>query len=68
MEKPSWWPPCPYPKEIFPMTEKEARHHYSEAFKEPGLRTAVSGALGRMWWEMAEKAILQAMFEEEQEG
>lgn len=51
--KPSWWPECPYPKTIFPMTEED----YVEAVPDPKLRTALSGCLGRHFWNLAEEEI-----------
>ena len=65
MKKPDWWPKNPYPVEIFPMP----REDYSKIIPDPNTRTAVSGMLGREFWEIASKCIWDAMCQaiEEQE-
>ena len=50
---PAWWPTMPYPEEIFPMTLDE----YKRAFPDANFRTAISGALMRMGWEVASEMI-----------
>jgi len=54
--KPAWWPECPYPKEVFPMTIEE----YVAAVPDEKLRTAVSGYMARFGWERAEAHIWKA--------
>jgi len=56
-DKPEWWPKNPYPVEIFPMPREE----YSEIVPDPHLRTALSGMLGREFWEIASNAIWAAL-------
>ncbi len=57
---PEWWPECPYPKEVFAM-ELEG---YIKAVPDEKLRTAISGFLGRTFWDIASKQILDAMIAE----
>jgi hypothetical protein len=64
LETPEWWPECPYPKSIFPMTIDE----YCDAIPDENLRTAISGYLGRIFWELASKSIWEALKENELEG
>lgn len=52
-EKPEWWPKNPYPKDIFPMEESR----YAEIVPNKELRTALSGMLGRRFWEVASDMI-----------
>jgi len=59
--KPKWWPECPYPESIFPMTDDE----YVAVIPDPKTRTAVSGYLGRLFWNLASEMIFKAMKEEE---
>lgn len=59
MKKPDWWPENPYPKSIFPMQ----RDKYAEIVPEPNTRTALSGMLGREFWEIASNQILLAYSE-----
>ena len=61
MRKPEWFPENPYPESIFPMTDDE----YVKAIPDPHLRTAISGFLGRKFWDLAEQAILEAWEEQE---
>ena len=56
-DKPPWWPENPYPIEIFPMP----REDYSKIIPDPNTRTAVSGMLGREFWEIASKSIYDAL-------
>lgn len=56
MSKPSWWPKCPYPEDIFTMTDDE----YVKAVPDPLLRTRISGFLMRKGWEVAETQIIEA--------
>ena len=55
--KPHWWPECPYPESVFPMTEAE----YVLAIPDPKLRTAISGFAGRIFWNLASEAIWEAL-------
>ncbi len=57
MPKPKWWPKNPYPEDIFPMK----RNEYSEIVPDPNKRTALSGMLGREFWEIASESILDAI-------
>ncbi len=61
--KPMWWPSNPYPKDIFPME----REQYVEIVPDPGTRTALSGMLGREFWDIASESILYAQQEELEE-
>jgi hypothetical protein len=54
-KKPLWWPECPYPEEVFPLDLRE----YSKIVPDPDKRSALSGALGRFFWQMAERQILE---------
>lgn len=56
-DKPVWWPKNPYPEDIFPMK----RNEYSEVVPDPSTRTALSGMLGREFWEIASETILDAI-------
>ena len=56
-ERPQWWPKNPYPEDIFSMTIEG----YKKAIPDPELRTSVSGFLGRMFWELADKCIYDAL-------
>lgn len=56
MKRPDWWPECPYPEDIFPM----ARERYVEIVSDPEVRTALSGMLGRLFWQIADDMIWQA--------
>ena len=51
--KPAWWPTNPYPKDKFTMD----RDRYPEIIPDPQLRTAISGMLGREFWEIASDMI-----------
>lgn len=58
-DRPEWWPTCPYPEDVFPMTDKE----YVKAVPDPKLRTAISGFLMREGWRVAEGQVYDAMCE-----
>lgn len=60
MNKPDWWPECPYPEDIFPMKREEALKYLPE---DPNTRTAVAGSLGRMFWKIAEQTIWERVKE-----
>lgn len=64
MQKPDWWPKNPYPTSIFPMPEEQ----YPKIIPDPGLRTALSGMLGRRFWNIASEAIWAAMLEAIDDG
>jgi hypothetical protein len=53
MNKPYWWPKNPYPEDIFPMN----RAKYPEIIPDGNLRSAISGMLGREFWEIASDMI-----------
>lgn len=55
-EKPNWWPKNPYPESIFPMQRSE----YPQVVPDPHMRTALSGMLGRVFWEIASESIWAA--------
>ena len=59
MNKPDWWPENPYPEEIFPMK----REKYVEIVPDPDVRTALSGMLGRIFWEIASEMIFAKLIE-----
>jgi hypothetical protein len=63
MEKPEWWPECPYPESVFTMTEDE----YVKAIPDPHLRTAISGFCGRYFWTLASDFIWEK-FQDESNG
>jgi len=52
-ERPAWWPQNPYPPNIFVMDERE----YPKLVPNPLERTALSGMLGRIFWDIAETSI-----------
>lgn len=54
---PTWFPECPYPADIFPMTAEQ----YTAALPDGNLRTAISGYLGRLFWGIAERNMAQAL-------
>ena len=55
--KPCWWPDNPYPESIFPMP----REKYEEVVPDPKTRTALSGMLGREFWDIASESIWAAL-------
>ena len=57
--RPDWWPQCPYPEDVFPMTTEE----YAAAVPDEKLRTAISGFLCRLGWEVASEAIWKEICE-----
>ncbi len=58
--KPEWWPECPYSESVFPMTKEE----YVCAIPDTKLRTAISGFMGRFFWNLAADEIWKAMQED----
>jgi hypothetical protein len=59
MIKPEWWPQCPWPESVWPMTDKE----YVKAIPDPKLRTAISGFLMRKGWEVFEHQLIKIIKE-----
>lgn len=59
MKKPKWFPSCPWPKDIWTMTKEE----YVKAVPDHNLRTAISGFLMRLGWELAEEDIYKRLRE-----
>lgn len=55
--RPAWWPKNPYPEDIFPMGTQQ----YVEAIPDEAQRTAISGCLGRLFWDIAEGSIHDRM-------
>ena len=51
------WPKCPWPKDIWTMTDKQ----YVRAIPDEHLRTAISGFLMRKGWEVFECQLLMAI-------
>ncbi len=56
-DMPEWWPQCPYPKKVWPMTEEQ----YVKAIPDPHLRTAISGYLMREGWCVFENQFMRAI-------
>ena len=52
-----WWPENPDSEEIFPMTTAD----YVAFVPDGKQRTALSGCLGRIFWNIASKSIFDAM-------
>ena len=61
--KPDWWPTNPYPEDVFPMTTEQ----FVELIPDENQRAAISGCLGRMFWNIASESIWSAMQEAERE-
>ena len=57
MKKPDWWPKCPYPESVFPMQLDDEERGYSALVPDGHDRAALSGALGREFWRIAEETI-----------
>lgn len=62
-EMPEWWPRNPYPESVFPMP----RERYPEIIPDPDTRTALSGMLGRLFWDIASETIWSAWREDQEE-
>lgn len=60
---PDWFPKNPYPVSVFSMTDDE----YVAAIPDTRLRTAISGYLGRVFWDIASKKIAEAYQADQQE-
>ncbi len=56
-DKPKWWPDNPYPKSVFPLD----RDKYSEIVPDEPTRTALSGMLGREFWNITSNGIWEAV-------
>ena len=63
-QRPDWCPENPYPESVFPMTTSE----YLAAIPDPVLRTRISGYCGRVFWDLAERTIFDAMEESREDG
>lgn len=59
-QKPDWWPDNPYPETVFPMK----RDQYSKIVPNERVRTALSGMLGREFWDIASETIWDAVEEQ----
>ena len=59
MSKPEWWPENPYPADVFPMTLDE----YVAAIPDENQRAAISGCLGRLFWDIASESIYKRWIE-----
>lgn len=57
MDKPKWWPENPYPKSVFPMERDE----YQKIVPDHQRRTALSGMLGREFWDIASNDIWEVV-------
>jgi hypothetical protein len=57
---PKWLPQCPWPADIWTMTEDE----YVKAVPDPALRTRISGFLMRYGWEIARDDIFSGLCRE----
>ena len=55
--KPKWWPQNPYPESIFPNQVED----YAKIVPDPKMRTALSGVLGREFWNIASNSIWDAL-------
>ena len=53
MKKPDWWPKNPYPEDVFPMRRSE----YPKIVPDEMTRTALSGCLGRTFFDMISEDI-----------
>jgi hypothetical protein len=53
---------CPWPESAWPMTEAE----YIKAVPDPHQRTAISGAVMRWGWELAQTTVNEAIAEAEE--
>jgi hypothetical protein len=63
-DKPNWFPKNPYPKDIFPMHESE----YARIVPDPKTRTALSGCLGRGFYNAAVDDIWETICDLVDEG
>lgn len=59
MNKPEWWPECPYPEDVFPGEAREL----VEVIPDGALRTRLAGVVGRHFWQLAEDAIWERWHE-----
>lgn len=57
LAKPEWWPENPYPESIFTMTIND----YVRIISDKDIRSAISGCLGRFFWEIASSQIYDAV-------
>ena len=61
---PDWWPTNPYPEDIFPMSVE----WYVRAIPDEHVRTAISGCLGRLFWDIASRSIYDAWRQKEEDA
>lgn len=59
-KKPDWWPKNPYPEWLFPMDDSG----YEVIVPDPHIRTALSGCLGRVFWNIASEMIFDRWLQE----
>lgn len=59
VDRPSWWPECPYPEEVFPGEIAELADYIPDELT----RTRMAGVLGRHFWMVAESAIWDRLCE-----
>ncbi|GAI26519.1 unnamed protein product [marine sediment metagenome] len=64
MNKPDFWPANPYPEDIFPMK----REDYPKLVPDDHQRGALSGMLGRHFWEVGSDMIWKALQEALESG
>ena len=57
MNKPDWWPLNPYPESVWPMTMDDVAYE----IRDPDKLTAISGSMGRYFWNVASHDIWEAM-------
>jgi len=53
MNKPDWWPENPYPESVWPMTMDDVAYE----IRDPDKLTAISGSMGRHFWNLASDDI-----------
>jgi len=56
-KRPSFWPECPWPADVWPMTQQD----YIAAVPDLKLRTAISCFLMRSGWKTAEEGIWKSL-------
>lgn len=56
-KKPHWWPALPYPEKVFPMNLDDEKRGYATLVPDGKDRAALSGALGREFWNIASETI-----------
>lgn len=58
--KPHWWPKNPYPESVFSMQMAEC----IKVVPNPDNLTALSGCMGRHFWDVASDDIFEALTEQ----